>query len=101
MNFFKGRRFFEIARNKIQLLFRSTLNLTVKTYAQEEVSFPADPKKKVREIFDKVCNLLSVRETWFFGLTFLVSDTHSRKLELAPCTQVFFTFVAQLITLLE
>lgn len=47
------------------------MNLTVKTYAQEEVSFPADPKKKVREIFDKVCNLLSVRETWFFGLTFL------------------------------
>lgn len=56
MNFFKSRR--------------ARVNLSVTTLA-ETVNFPADPKKRVREIFDKVCHMLSVREVWFFGLALL------------------------------
>ena len=53
MNFFRSRR--------------TPLNIRITTQA-EVLEFPIDPKARVREVFEKVCNAISVRETWFFGL---------------------------------
>ena len=59
MNFFRSRR--------------TPLNIRIRTLA-EILEFPVDPKARVQEVFEKVCNAISVRETWFFGLAAEVAN---------------------------
>lgn len=59
MNFFKSRR--------------NPINLRIATLA-EILEFPSDPKARIREVFERVCHAISVRETWFFGLALLESN---------------------------
>jgi len=53
---------FEYFNAKIKFYIFSTLTNA------EVLEFPIDQKARVREVFEKVCNAISVRETWFFGL---------------------------------
>ena len=51
-------------------LFRSRRHpVQVKVTTQAEVlDFQVYSRDKVKDIFDRVCNAISVREKWFFGL---------------------------------
>lgn len=59
MNFFRTRR--------------QAIQIRVSTYA-EELDFQIHSKEKVKDIFERVCNAISVREKWFFGLGIDTSD---------------------------
>ena len=51
-------------------LFRSRrhpVQVKVTTHA-EVLDFQVYSRDKVKDIFDRVCNAISVREKWFFGL---------------------------------
>jgi len=53
---------------------RTPIQIKITTYA-EVLDFQIDKRDKVKEIFDRVCNAISVREKWFFGLAVEENDS--------------------------